>query len=121
MKLQNPLNAVLCPLLIGLLIGLMPGTAEAARIDDVTRGSTLAQHFTVEAVSQRDGRSMVILRVGHAKHSALIKVPPGHLAIVRRADELPKDVRACAAKLAKFDGPISPKARRLMAELARRS
>ena len=52
MKLQNPLNAVLCPLLIGLLIGLMPGTAEAARIDDVTRGSTLAQHFTVEAAHE---------------------------------------------------------------------
>ena len=84
-------------------------------------GVNTTHQFTVEAVTRQSGRPMVILTVGKGKHSALIKVPPGHLAIVRRADELPKDVRACAAKLARFDGPISPKTRRLMVELARRS
>jgi hypothetical protein len=71
-------------------------------------------------VTTDDGRSMVVLRVGQGKHSALIKVPPGHLALLRREVEIPDEVRSCAARLARFRGPIRPETRRLLAELARR-
>ena len=72
-------------------------------------------------MTRHEGRPFVVLRFGSGKHAAHMKVPPGHLALVRRADELPAELRTCAAKLSRYDGPISVGARRLMAELARRS
>jgi hypothetical protein len=72
-------------------------------------------------MTRHEGRSVVVLRFGSGKHAAYMKVPPGHLALVRRADALPPELRACAAKLSRFQGPISVGTRRLMSELARRS
>jgi phospholipid N-methyltransferase len=77
--------------------------------------------FVVELMTRHEGRPVVVLRFGSGKHAAYMKVPPGHLALVRRADALPAELRACAAKLSRYDGPISVGARRLAAELARRS
>jgi hypothetical protein len=77
--------------------------------------------YTVEMVTTHEGRPVVVLRHGQGRHLALMKIPPGHLAVVQRADQIPNEILACTARLAQYQGPISPKTRRLLAELARRS
>ena len=53
-------------------------------------GVGLDKEFKVEMVAHEGGRTMVVLRVGEGKHSALIQVPPGHLAVINRGPVLLK-------------------------------
>ena len=82
-------------------------------------GAGLEKEFKLEMVTTEERRTLVVLRIGEGKHSALNKVPPGHLAFVERAQEIPAEILKCAARLAKFKGPITPQTRRLLAKLSR--
>jgi hypothetical protein len=48
-------------------------------------GVQAQRSFVVEMTTRHEGRPVVVLRIGEGKQAAFMKVPPGHLALIRRA------------------------------------
>ncbi len=74
--------------------------------------------FEVRCTVCRDGQRFAILNLGGSAAND-VAIPVGQFAVVERGEEIPEDVAACVAKLAKFDAPLSDDTRRLVSKLAR--